>query len=95
MSSVQVDEEVKRQLFSIAAELQLKSGRKTSISEAIRHLINMYLSQRRDIPRMLSLFGCLGAEPKAQTLLKELRMKGEEKLERIERKYCARLQRSN
>ncbi len=89
MSSIQVEEEVKKQLFSIAAELQLKRGKKTSISEAIRHLINFYLSQRRDIPRMLSLFGCLGLEPKARTLLKELRKEEDERLEGLERKYCA------
>jgi hypothetical protein len=89
MSTIQVEEEIKRQLFSIAAELQSKRGKKTSLSEAIRHLINVYLSQKRDISMMLSLFGCLGSEPKAQVLLKELRAKEEERLEGLKREYCA------
>ncbi len=89
MSTIQVEEEVKKQLFSIAAELQSKQGKKTSLNEAIRHLINVYLSQRRDIPMMLSLYGCLGSEPNAQALLKELRAKEEERLERLKREHCA------
>jgi len=89
MSTIQVEEEIKRQLFSIAAELQSKRGKKTSLSEAIRHLINFYLYQKRDVPRMLSLFGCLGSEPKAKAILKELRAKEEERLEGFKRQYCA------
>lgn len=38
---------------------------------------------------MLSLFGCLGAEPKASTLLRELRAEEEERLRKLERKYGA------
>lgn len=88
MSTIQIEDEVKKQLFSIAAELQLKRGKKTSLSEAIRHLINVYLSQKRDVSKMLSLFGCLGLEPKARALLKELRTEGEERLEGLKREYC-------
>lgn len=89
MSTIQVEDEVKKQLFSIAAQLQSKRGKKTSLSEAIKHLINIYLSQKRDVPRMLSLFGCLSSEPKARVFLKELRAEEEERLERLKRKYCA------
>jgi predicted CopG family antitoxin len=89
MSTIQVEEEVKRQLFSIAAELQSKRGKKTSLNEAIRHLISVYLSQKRDISVMLSLFGCLGSEPKAKALLKELRAEEEERLEALKRECCA------
>jgi len=89
MSTIQVEDEVKRKLFSIAAELQLKRGKKTSLSEAIKHLIDVYLSQERDVPRMLSLFGCLGLEPKAKAFLKELRAEEEERLEGLKREYCA------
>jgi len=89
MSTIQVEDEVKKQLFSIAAELQSKRGRKASLNEAIKHLINLYRSGKRDVPRMLSLFGCLSSEPKARTLLKELRAKEEERLETLERKYSA------
>jgi hypothetical protein len=48
-------------------------------------LINVYLSQKRDIPRMLSLFGCLGSKHKAEALLKELRAEEEERLEGLKR----------
>jgi len=89
MSTIQVEDDVKKQLFSIAAELQSKRGRKASLNEAIKHLISIYRSGKRDIPTMLSLFGCLSPEPQARTLLKELRAKEEERLERLERKYSA------
>lgn len=86
-STIQVEEKVKKQLFSIAAELQSKRGMRASLNEAIKHLINVYYSGKRDIPRALSLFACLGPEPKARHLLKELRFKEEERLERLEGKY--------
>ena len=89
MSTIQVEDEVKKQLFSIAAELQSKRGKKTSLSEAIKHLINVYHSGKRDVPRMLSLFACLSPEQKARDLLKELRLGEEENLEGIKRKYGA------
>jgi len=87
MSTIQVEEKVKKQLFSIAAELQSKRGMRASLNEAIKHLISIYYSGKRDIPRMLSLFGCLGYEPEARHLLKELRLREEERLEGLERKY--------
>lgn len=89
MSTIQVEEEVKEQLFSIAAELQSKKGKRTSLNEAIKHLINVYRSRKRDIPKMLSLFACLSPEPRARTLLKELRMEEEERLERLKGKHGA------
>jgi len=89
MSTIQVENEVKEQLFSIAAELQSKRGKKTSLNEAIKHLINIYHSERRDTPRILSLFACLSPEPKARTILKELRAKEEKRLEELKRKHRA------
>ncbi|RLI42334.1 hypothetical protein DRO59_04520 [Candidatus Bathyarchaeota archaeon] len=89
LSTIQVEDEIKRQLFSIAAELQSKKGKKTSLNEAIKHLISIYLSRKRDVRRMLSLFGCLGSEPKARKLLKELRVEEEERLEKLTRKHLA------
>jgi len=38
---------------------------------------------------MLSLFGCLGSEPKAKALLKELKAEEEERLEALKRECCA------
>ena len=87
MSTIQVEEKVKKQLFSIAAELQSRQGTRASLNEAIKHLISIYYSGKRDIPRVLSLFACLRPEPEAHHLLKELRFKEEERLERLERKY--------
>jgi phage terminase small subunit len=49
----------------------------------------MFTFLRKGISTMLSLFGCLGLEPKAQTLLNELRAEEEERLERLKREYCA------
>jgi len=59
---------------------------RTSLNEAIKHLISIYYSGKRDIPRALSLFACLRPEPEAHHL-KELRFREEERLERLERKY--------
>jgi len=87
MSTIQVEEEVKKQLFFIAAELQSRRGKRASLNEAIKHLISIYHSGKRDIPRALSLFACLRPESEAHTLLKELRFREEERLERLEGKY--------
>jgi len=89
MSTIQVEEETKQRLFSIAAQLQSKRGKKTSLNEAIKHLISVYLSQERDVSGILSLFGCLRSEPKARTLLKELRAREKEKLEELAGKHIA------
>lgn len=72
MSTIQVDEKVKKMLFTFAAELQQKAGRKVSLSEAIGHLLETYQKSRRDKEKILSLFRCLGGED-ARILLKELR----------------------
>jgi len=82
MSTIQVEEKVKKQLFSIAAELQSRRGMRVSLNEAIKHLISIYYSGKRDIPRALSLFACLRSEPEARHLLKKLRLREEERLER-------------
>lgn len=89
MSTIQVEDEVKKQLFSIAAQLQSRRGKKASLNEAIKYLINIYRYGMRDIPRMLSLFACLSPQPKAHNLLKELRAEEEARLEKLERKYRA------
>lgn len=87
MTTVQVEEETKKHLFSIAAELQSKRGQKTSLDDTIKHLINAYCAEKRDIPKMLSLFGCITQTQKAHTLLRELRTKEEQKIEKLERKH--------
>ena len=89
MTTIQVKEETKKHLFSIAAELQSKRGQKTSLGDAIKYLINTYHTGKRDIPKMLSLFGCVTQTQKAHTLLRTLRAKEEKKLEKLERKHLA------
>ena len=89
MTTVQVEEETKKHLFSIAAELQSKRGKKTSLDDTIRYLIGAYHNEKRDIPKMLSLFGCVTQTQKAQALLRELRAKEEQKIENLERKHRA------
>lgn len=86
MSTVQVDEEVKKKLFSYAARLQEKSGRKVSLSDAIDTLLD---SQNEGFPpnsgkeRMLSMYGILEGETKvARRTLQELRQSEERIFER-------------
>jgi len=87
MTTVQVDEDVKRELFTVAAELQSKLGRRVSLSEAIKFLLQLYRARNRDVDKILSLFGCLGPSVDARRALKELRTMEEKSLERLTRKY--------
>jgi len=75
VSTIQVEDDVKRELFAVAAELQSKLGRRVSLSEAIKVLLESYKAKERDVARMLSLFGCLGQASDAQRLLDELRVR--------------------
>jgi len=86
MSTVQVENDVKRDLFAVAAELQSKMGRRVSLSEAIRVLLKTYRTKERNAERMLSLFGSLGSASEARKILKELRAE-EMNLGRIARKH--------
>lgn len=89
MTTVQVDEETKKHLFSISAKLQSRRGQKTSLDDAIKYLISAHRAEKRDISRMLSLFGCLPHPQEARTLLRELRAGEERRLEELERKHRA------
>lgn len=88
MSTVQVEDKVKKKLFSYAAKLQAESGRKVSLSEAIDRLLEMHSHQEDivDKRKLLSLFGILqDRERSARVALRQLR-KEEEKS--IEEKYA-------
>jgi len=89
LSTIQVEDDVKRELFTVAAEMQSKLGRRVSLSEAIMKLLEAYKSRERDKEKMLSLFGSLGPESKARELLRELRAEEEENLERLAGKHDA------
>ncbi len=91
LSTVQVDRRVKKELFAIAADLQSKLGKKTSLNDAIDHLIKSYRGRDQNIKSVLSLFGTLGKgnATEARRMLAELRKQEEERIERIARKYGA------
>ncbi len=86
-STVQVEDDVKRELFAVAAELQSKMGRRVSLSEAIRVLLKAYRSKERNTARMLSLFGSLEPPSEARKILKELRAEEEMDLGHLARKH--------
>lgn len=89
MSTVQVEDNLKKELFAVAAELQSKLGRRVSLSEAIKVLLESYKTKKRDIAKMLSLFGCLSPTSETKTLLRELRAGEEKSLEHLTRKHDA------
>ena len=96
MSTIQVDEETKKMLFKIAAELQQRSGSKVSLSEAIRHLLETYRKSQIDREKILSLFGCLrGEDGTARTLLRNLRQGEERKFEALTGEPYSRHKRAN
>jgi hypothetical protein len=82
MGTIQIDEKVKRMLFTFAAELQQRSGRKVSVGEAIKELLEIYYKGQRDKEKLLSLFGCL-EEREARTILRDLRRGEERRLESL------------
>ena len=89
LSTVQVEDDVKKELFTVAAELQSKLGRRVSLSEAIKVLLESYKSDKRDVAKMLSLFGCVGPTLEARKILRELRAKEEGEFEHLTRKFDA------
>lgn len=82
MSTIQVEDDIKKELFVVAAELQSKLGRRVSLSEAIVALLDTYKAKERDLTKLLSLFGCLGPASEARRLLRELRAEEERDLEK-------------
>jgi hypothetical protein len=89
MSTVQVEDDIKKELFAVAAELQSKLGRRVSLSEAVRVLLETYRANERDMAKMLSLFGCLGPASEGKKLLGEIRAEEEKSLEHLTRKHNA------
>lgn len=73
MSTIKVYEDVTRELFEVAAELQLKLGRKVPLSEAIKTPLEVYRSGERDKSKILSLYGSVGKASEARRFLRELR----------------------
>jgi len=91
LSTIQVEDDVKKKLFSVAAELQSKLGKRVSLSEAIKVLLEAYRAEERDVPKMLSLFGCLGttSRARARSFLRELRAGEDRSIEGLAGKHNA------
>ena len=87
VSTIQVEDDVKKELFSVAAEIQSKLGKRVSLGEAIKVLLEAYRTKERDVAKMLSLYGCLGQASEARRLLAELRAEEERDLERLAGKH--------
>jgi hypothetical protein len=85
MGTMQIDEKVKKMLFTFAAELQQRSGRRVSLSEAIKQLLEIYRKNQRNKEKVLSLFGCLRGE-EAGTILRDLRLGEKRRLESLAEK---------
>jgi len=82
MVTLQVSEDTKIRLVKLAAKLKLKYGRKVSVDEAIRYLLRLLRNENL----LLSFYGCLRSEDveEAHKMLKESRIREEERLERLE-----------
>ena len=89
LSTIQVEDDVKRELFMVAAELQSKLGRRVSLSEGITMLLDVYKKREREKGKILSLFGSLGPTLEARELLRELRAEEDRDLERLAGKHDA------
>jgi len=89
VSTIQVDGRTKRELFALAADLQRTLGRKTSLNDAIHHLIKLYRGEGRNVQLMLSLFGSIEPSREAQQILADLRKEDGQCLERTARKHGA------
>ncbi len=84
MVTIQVSEDTKIRLLKLAAQLQMKLGKKVSLDDAIRYL----LKSMRNEDKLNSFYGCLRSEKveEARKLLQELRDEEEKRLERLEKK---------
>ena len=84
MVTIQVSEDTKIRLLKLAAQLQMKLGKKVSLDDAIRYL----LKSMRNKDKLNSFYGCLRSEKveEAHKLLQELRDEEEKRLERLEKK---------
>ena len=91
MSTVQVEDRVKKKLFSYAAKLQAESGRKVSLSEAIDRLIDLQSSGDNnydlDKKKLLSLFGILRGKDEGEIARKTFRELRQNEEKAIEEKY--------
>lgn len=82
VTSVQVDEEVRRRLIRVTSELAKERGRRVSYDEAIAYLLDLWEGRRGSRREFLGLYGCIKAE-RAEVDLAELRRLEERRLARL------------
>lgn len=80
MTTIQVDEEIKRKLLEISGRLQIQLKKNITFNDTIQYLIDKHEGQRV-LKDLTPLFGFLKTEnQEARKLLTELRNKEEERL---------------
>lgn len=80
MTTIQVDEEIKRKLLEISGRLQIQLKKNITFNDTIQYLIDTHEGQRV-LKDLTPLFGFLKTEnQEARRLLTELRNEEEERL---------------
>ncbi len=83
VTSIQLSEETKRELFRIVTELQAKLGRRVDYDEAIMTLISQIRGVEEPRKEFQSMFGALAGAKSAWKDLKGLRAEEEKRLARL------------
>ena len=83
MTTIQIDEEIKRKLLEISGRLQIQLKKNITFNDAIQYLIENHEGQRV-LKDLIPLFGFLKTENlETRKLLAELRNQEEERLGRL------------
>ena len=83
MTTIQVDEEIRRKLLEISGRLQIQLKKNITFNDTIQYLIDRHEGQRV-LKDLKPLFGILKTEnQEARRLLTELRNEEEERLGRL------------
>jgi len=85
VTTIQLDEKTRDELFKVVASLQSKLGRRVSFDEAIMILIQDMRGMAAAIKRFEALFGGLRGDREVWHELESLRGKETRRLERIAR----------
>ena len=83
VTTIQVGEETKEQLFELVSELEKKMSRRVTYDEAIRALLRDARERRFARERFRKQYGALGPDRKAWQELTRLRSSEKARLERI------------
>ncbi len=83
VTTIQLNEETRRELFRIVTEMQAGLGRKVSYDEAIMMLISQIQGVEDARRKFQDMFGTLAGEKSIWKDLKELRREEEKRLARL------------